>query len=129
MTWLDLAEAFAGWVHNRDVAKLIDALPVDGLGDDNGFAVYLGVQCTDVQWPQSGARGARQLAHVRPGAVRDLGQRVVQRPVPLLARRTPHPVAIDGRGVQSALLIDETLDAATPYEGSLEVRRLSRTSA
>ena len=34
------------------------------------------------------------------------------------------PVQIDGRGVSSALLIDETLDAATPFPGSLEVRRL-----
>ncbi len=34
------------------------------------------------------------------------------------------PVKVDGSKVASALLIDETLDAATPYEGSLEVRRL-----
>ena len=31
---------------------------------------------------------------------------------------------INGSGVSSALLIDETLDAATPFEGSLEVRKL-----
>ena len=23
----------------------------EGVGDDNGFAVYLAVQCTDAQWP------------------------------------------------------------------------------
>jgi hypothetical protein len=34
------------------------------------------------------------------------------------------PVNIDGRGIQSMLLVDETLDAATPFEGSLEVRNL-----
>ena len=31
---------------------------------------------------------------------------------------------INGSGVQSTLLIDETLDAATPFTGSLEVRKL-----
>jgi TAP-like protein len=31
---------------------------------------------------------------------------------------------INGNGISSALLIDETLDAATPFEGSLEVRKL-----
>ena len=34
------------------------------------------------------------------------------------------PVNINGRGVSSTLLIDETLDAATPFTGSLEVRKL-----
>jgi TAP-like protein len=34
------------------------------------------------------------------------------------------PVKINGKGISSALLIDETLDAATPFEGSLEVRKL-----
>jgi hypothetical protein len=33
-------------------------------------------------------------------------------------------VNINGRGVSSTLLIDETLDAATPFTGSLEVRKL-----
>jgi hypothetical protein len=33
-------------------------------------------------------------------------------------------VKINGKRTKSLLLIDETLDAATPYPGSLEVRRL-----
>jgi hypothetical protein len=33
-------------------------------------------------------------------------------------------VQINGDGISSALLIDETLDAATPFSGSLEVRKL-----
>ncbi|HXF19000.1 MAG TPA: alpha/beta hydrolase [Streptosporangiaceae bacterium] len=34
------------------------------------------------------------------------------------------PMLINGGGIHSALLIDETLDAATPFGGSLEVRKL-----
>jgi hypothetical protein len=33
------------------------------------------------------------------------------------------PVRVNGRHVPGILLIDETLDAATPFAGSLEVRR------
>jgi hypothetical protein len=33
-------------------------------------------------------------------------------------------VTINGKATKSLLLIDETLDAATPFEGSVEVRRL-----
>lgn len=34
------------------------------------------------------------------------------------------PLQINGEHVSSALLVDETLDAATPFAGSLEVRKL-----
>ncbi|MEU4197688.1 alpha/beta hydrolase [Kribbella sp. NPDC026611] len=33
------------------------------------------------------------------------------------------PVRVDGRKVQSALLISETLDPATPYSGALQTRK------
>ena len=38
------------------------------------------------------------------------------------------PTKITGAGVGDALLVDETLDAATPYEGSLYLRRIFRSS-
>ena len=38
------------------------------------------------------------------------------------------PVTITGKGGPRALLIDETHDAATPYSGSLEVRKLFKKS-
>jgi hypothetical protein len=38
-------------------------------------------------------------------------------------------VKIDGAKTRSTLLIDEELDAATPFEGSLEVRKLYPNSS
>jgi hypothetical protein len=38
--------------------------------------------------------------------------------------RASTPVQINGSKIKSGLLIDETLDAATPFTGSLEVRKL-----
>ena len=38
------------------------------------------------------------------------------------------PVAVDGSAAPPVLLIDETLDAATPYSGSLKVRSLFPSS-
>jgi hypothetical protein len=43
--------------------------------------------------------------------------------------RAHQPVTVDGRRVSSALLIDQTLDAPTPFEGSLEVRQLFPNSS
>ena len=54
---------FSDWVNHHDAAaanELINAYETaDGPGDDNGFAVYLGVQCSDVHV-------ADQLEHLEP---------------------------------------------------------------
>ena len=52
-----------------------------------------------------------------------MDRRLVQRALRLLARPPGTPVRVNGRRVPGILLIDETLDAATPFEGNLEVRR------
>jgi pimeloyl-ACP methyl ester carboxylesterase len=128
ITWLDLADAFARYVHDNDVANLEqEFLDADGLGDDNGFAVYNAVQCTDVQWPQQWSTWARDnwATFVR-APFETWGNAWFNAPClfwPAPAHATA-PMQIDGSRVSSALLIDETLDAATPFEGSLEVRRL-----
>ena len=55
--WEKIASTFAKWVQKRDAAALV-ALYDDtaSIGDDNGYAIYLAVQCTDTPWPQPFAR-------------------------------------------------------------------------
>jgi hypothetical protein len=132
-TWLQLGSAFANWenTHSAAAAKALVALyqQSDTPGNDNEFAVYNAVECTDVQWPTS-------------WAVWDRDNTAVNKIAPFLTwynawfngpclywpARAQKPVKIgsDGSGnaIRSALLIDETLDAATPFPGSLEVRKL-----
>src|ERR1700761_2885260 len=57
ITWLQLGSAFADWVntHSATAASNLVSLyqSTDTPGNDNEFAVYNAVQCTDVQWPTS----------------------------------------------------------------------------
>ena len=100
---------------------------MDTPGNDNGFAVYNAVQCTDVQWPTSWAVWSRdnhrvnKIAPFETWANAWFNAPCLHWPAPA-SRQTP--MQINGSGISSALLIDETLDAATPFEGSLEVRKL-----
>jgi pimeloyl-ACP methyl ester carboxylesterase len=125
-TWTDLAATFSAFVNNGDVAALeASYLDASGFGDDNGYAVYLGVQCTDTSWPKSWKTW------------RDDNNRIARK-APFLAwsnawynepcRHWPAPARtpkkIDGSKVGSVLLLSETLDAATPYAGSKQVRKL-----
>src|SRR6202012_2480799 len=56
-TWLQLGSAFADWVNTHSAAAAANLVSLyqstDTPGNDNEFAVYNAVQCTDVQWPTS----------------------------------------------------------------------------
>ncbi|NJC83717.1 alpha/beta hydrolase [Planosporangium mesophilum] len=125
VTWLDLADTFANWVHTGDPAPLIAAYEAtDSPGDDNGYAVYNAVQCTDVQWPRSWDQWKRDNWNTfRVAPFETWGNAWFNAPCLYWPAKAKRPVNVDGRNVAGALLINETLDAATPFEGSLELRR------
>jgi len=130
-TWLQWGSAFANWAntHSKKAGATIVGLykSVDTPGDDNGFAVYSAVQCTDVQWPTSWAVWSQDNHRVNKIAPFEtwgnawFNAPCLHWPAPAASQT---PMLINGGGIHSALLIDETLDAATPFGGSLEVRKL-----
>jgi pimeloyl-ACP methyl ester carboxylesterase len=124
--WESAAQAFADWVHAHDATLLIQFYEgVDSPGYDNGYAAFLAVECTDSPWPTNWDQWSTDTWAMYAIA-------------PFLAWYNawfdapcmfwPAPASplfhVNGNGISSALLIDETLDAATPYPGSLVVRGL-----
>jgi pimeloyl-ACP methyl ester carboxylesterase len=124
-TWVQLGQAFAGFVHDKDVATLETLfLAVGGLGNDNFYAVYNAVQCTDVQWPREWSTWARDnWATFSRAPFETWANAWYNAPCRHWPAPAHTPLTIDGSQVSSALLIDQALDAPTPYAGSLEVRR------
>lgn len=125
-TWLELGEAFAGYVHQHRW-RLVMSLyrQYNGPGDDNGFAVYTAVQCTDAPWPKSWSTWRDDNTRVAAKApFLTWGNAWFNAPCLYWHAPSRKPVDITGIGAKSVLLIDETLDAATPYHGSLVVRRM-----
>lgn len=124
--WPQLGSAFTGYVH-KDDWQALDSLyqATDTPGNDNGFAAYNAVQCTDVQSPLSWAKWARDnWALYREAPFETWGNAWLNAPCLYWPAKAHTPLSIDGSHVRSALLIDETLDAPTPFPGSLEVRKL-----
>lgn len=125
-TWLELGDAFAGYVHHhrwRNVMSLYRSFT--GPSDDNGFAVYAAVQCTDAPWPKSWSTWKADNTRINAKApFLTWGNAWFNAPCLYWHAAARKPVDITGVGVPSTLLIDETLDAATPYHGSLVTRRL-----
>jgi pimeloyl-ACP methyl ester carboxylesterase len=122
--WVEVANAFAAWVHNRDVEPLISLYGSPPF-DDNGYAVYLGVQCTDVQWPLDWNKWRRDnwITFIK-APFETWGNAWFNAPCIYWKAKAGKPVKVNGGKVQSALLINETHDAATPFGGALETRRL-----
>lgn len=124
-TWTDLASVFSAFVNDGDVAALDAAyLDASGYGDDNGYAVYLGVQCTDAKWPTSWKKWKRDNNRIYKVAPYETWANAwYNEPCRHWPATSHAPQKITGKKIKSLLMINETLDAATPYSGSIEVRK------
>lgn len=121
--WVDVASAFSEWVHNRNAAPLVDLYGSPPF-DDNGYAVYLGVSCTDAKWPTNWNTWRRDNWRIYAKApFLTWNNAWFNAPCAFWPAKAGHPVKVDGRQVKGALLINETLDAATPYSGALQTRK------
>ncbi len=123
-TWTDLADTFSGFVNNGDIDAVESAfLDATGFGDDNGYAVYLGTECTDTTWPTKWAKWERDNSRTYAKAPFETwGNAWFNEPCRHWPSDFGKAKKINGYKVPSVLMINETLDAATPYPGSLEVR-------
>jgi len=123
--WEQVAEVFSAWVNDRDAAPLLEMYSPPGApGADNGYSIYLGVQCTDVQWPLSWSKWQRDNSrlYARYPFI-TWNNAWFNAPCLNWGAKAGKPVSVSGKQVGPILLISETNDAATPYTGSLEVRK------
>jgi pimeloyl-ACP methyl ester carboxylesterase len=124
--WEALASAWRSFAsHNNPKPLIGQYADSDGPGNDNEFAVYNAVQCTDIQWPTKWSTWKRDNdAYNKKYPFLTWSNAWFNAPCLYWGAKAYKPVKISGAATKSVLLIDETLDAATPYSGSLEVRKL-----
>ncbi|HWB65933.1 MAG TPA: alpha/beta hydrolase [Mycobacteriales bacterium] len=125
-TWETLTAAWRALDHGRPAAMRQQWIAADRpYSANNDFAVYNAVQCADAPWPKRWSTWQRDNERMyRAHPFLTWGNAWINAPCHYWLVPPRRPITINGKHTRSALLIDETLDAATPYEGSLEVRRL-----
>jgi pimeloyl-ACP methyl ester carboxylesterase len=129
--WPFLGAAFSNWVTKGDGASLRGLFDqILQRGSDNTYAALMGQACTDAPWPTNWSkwRADSDAAHAKAPDT-TWGNTWFNTPCFFWHAPAGKPVPVNGSRVRSALLIDETLDAATPFEGSLEVRSRFPNSA
>ncbi len=125
--WDSIGAAYATLIKTGDGSDLLGMYA--GPGDDNGFAVYNGVQCTDASWPgwRRTERDSWRIYRQHPFLT--WGNTWFNAPCLTWPARSRQAVKVKGQAVRSRiLLISETNDAATPYSGALATRKAFRTS-
>ncbi len=123
--WLDVAGAFAAFINHGDAAPATAGYEAaDSLGNDNGYAVALGTFCTDSAWPRDWSVWHRDNTRVATDApFFTWGNAWFNAPCAFWSAKPGRPVDVGSKHLPRFLMFDETLDAATPFSGSLEVRK------
>ena len=124
--WPSLAHALAAYVHTGSTNQIINAYREFGAQNENLFAVYNAVQCSDVNWPRNWAKwdaDARRVYRTAPFIAWDntwFNAACAFWPV----HGPTRPLAIHGAGLPPILMIQGSLDAATPYQGAQVAHKL-----
>lgn len=119
--WEDIASAFSAWVNQSNPAGLLALYPAPT--DDNGYAIYLGVQCSDAPWSRYPQFRQRNAALFPKAPFETWANAWFNAPCTYWPVPAGRPTAVNGAAAPPILLVSETQDAATPYSGALAVRQ------
>ncbi|HUY50457.1 MAG TPA: alpha/beta hydrolase [Streptosporangiaceae bacterium] len=128
--WPGLAAALATYLHSGATQQIISQYQQEGVQSENEFAVYNAVECSDVNWPRNWAKwnsDTRRVYRTAPFQAWDnawFNAACAFWPV----RGPAQPVQIKGAGLPGILMLQGTLDAATPYAGAQVAHRLLPTA-
>jgi pimeloyl-ACP methyl ester carboxylesterase len=128
--WPGLANALASYLHSGATAQLISLFNQAGRQSENEFAVYNAVECADVAWPRNWAKwnaDTRKVYRTAPFEAWDnawFNAACAFWPVHGPAK----PLHIGAAGLPGILMLQGTLDPATPYAGAQNAHRLLPTA-
>jgi pimeloyl-ACP methyl ester carboxylesterase len=126
--WPGLAQALSQYLNNGSTSAIMNQYQEYGLQDENEneFAVYNAVQCADVNWPRNWSKWQSDTEKVYKTAPFQAWDNAWYNaacafwPVTGPAK----PLQIKGQGLPPILMLQGTLDAATPYPGAQNAHKL-----
>jgi pimeloyl-ACP methyl ester carboxylesterase len=124
--WPGLAQALSSYVDSGQTADLITQYQAHGTTPENVFAVYHAVECSDVNWPRSWAYWTSDTELVYKAApFYTWGNAWFNAACAFWPVHGPaKPLQIKGTGLPGILMLQGTLDPATPYAGAQDAHRL-----
>jgi len=124
--WPGLAEALSLYLNAGESFDLVAQYEAHGTQNENEFAVYHAVECSDVNWPRSWAYWTSDTEMVYRTAPFEAWPNAWFNAACAFwpVRGPAKPLQIRGAGLPGILMLQGTLDAATPYAGAQDAHRL-----
>ena len=128
--WPSLALALSDFLNDGNSNGLISQYDAYGTQDENEFAVYNAVECADVSWPTNWSKWQSDIE-------------TVDKTAPFMAWVNTwynaacafwpvigpdKPFQVNGAKLPPVLMLQGTLDAATPYPGAQDAHKLLPTA-
>jgi pimeloyl-ACP methyl ester carboxylesterase len=128
--WPGLAAALSSYLRGHSTGQLVSQFDQEGAQNENEFAVYNAVECGDVTWPRNWATWDSATKKVYATAPFEAWDNAwFNAACAFWAVKGPaKPLQIKGTGLPGILMLQGTLDAATPYQGALAAHRLLPSS-
>ncbi|MBB5080628.1 alpha/beta hydrolase [Nonomuraea endophytica] len=131
--WPSLAQAWASYVRKGETKDLVAAFRRHGekdAEDENGYAVYLGVQCRDAAWPRDWKVWQSDMSQLhRKAPFLTWPNAWYNAPCAYWPVPGGKPPRIQGaKELPPVLMLQSKGDAATPYVGALNMRKLFPTA-
>jgi pimeloyl-ACP methyl ester carboxylesterase len=128
--WPAFAQVLSRYLDNGSSDGLVSQFQQWGAQSENSFAVYNAVECADVNWPRNWAKWQSDTVHVYQTAPFEAWDNAwfnaacafwpVQGPA--------KPFQVNGAKLPPVLMLQGTLDAATPYAGAQNAHKLLPTA-
>jgi pimeloyl-ACP methyl ester carboxylesterase len=124
--WPGLAQALSSYLNAGNATDLIGQYQSYGVQNENEFAVYNAVQCSDASWPRSFAYWTSDTEMINKTApFYAWGNTWFNAACAFWPVHGPsEPPQINGTGLPGILMLQGTLDPATPYAGAQDAHRL-----
>jgi pimeloyl-ACP methyl ester carboxylesterase len=129
-TWPSFAEALSDYLGTGSTAGLVTAYQEFGTQDENTFAVYNAVECADVNWPRSWAKWQADTETVFKTAPFQAWDNAWFNAACAFwpVKGPDKPFQVNGAKLPPILMLQGTLDPATPYAGAQNAHRLLPTA-
>jgi pimeloyl-ACP methyl ester carboxylesterase len=124
--WPGLAQALSTYLNSGNTTGLIDQYHSYGVQNENLFAVYNAVECADVSWPRNFAYWTSDTEMVyKTAPFYAWGNAWDNAACAFWPVHGPaKPLRINGTGLPGTLMLQGTLDPATPYAGAQNAHKL-----
>ena len=128
--WPGLAQALSSYLNSGQVGGLVAEYQAYGEQSENLFAVYNAVECSDASWPRTFAHWTSDTEMVSKTApFYAWGNAWFNAACAFWPVRGPaEPLQIKGTGLPGILMLQGTLDPATPYAGAQDAHRLLQSA-